>query len=178
MPVALRVEYSVGNAQGEQATASLSAVFERADAELRDFGKWIFPRLPSVFEQELRTQFGAEGHGPHAGSWAPLSASYEAWKAVRYPGQPILVATGKLREALTDSASPFAARDYSASEFAFGTAGVEYASLHQLGTVRMSARPPFDFGDVFEERLQQEAQLGIVEAVRAADPDSLLEVRP
>lgn len=178
MPVALRIDYSIGTAQGDAAMQSLAAVFDRADANLRDFGQYVFPRLGPVFEAELGGQFSTQGHGPFAGAWAPLSTAYAAQKAVDYPGQPLLVATGALREALTQASSPHAARDFTATDFAFGTVGLDYASFHQLGTGHMPARPPFDFTQDFEEALKRETQLGIVDAVRAADSEGLLQVTP
>ena len=104
-------------------------------------GRHVFPLLPPVFEAAEQRQFDAEGTGPVAGSWAPLSSMYAEWKAQKFPGQPILVATGALRDALTKSSSPLAARDWSSSTFQFGTADVEYASHHQLGTEKMPLFP-------------------------------------
>lgn len=176
MTVALRIEYSVGNAQGAQAVQSLAMAMERAGDNVKELGKYVFPRLMPVFETALKEQFMAEGRGPYAGPWAPLSAKYAAWKEVHYPGAKKLVRTGNLKAALTDSTSPFAARDYSASELAFGSQGLPYGSFHQTGTANMPGRPPFDFGDDVERRIQKAAQLGIVDAIRAADKEGLLGV--
>lgn len=166
--VALTVEYQVGDASGEQAVERLALAFERAGAELADFGKHIFPELVPVLEAAVEGQFDAEGAGPSSGPWAALSAAYAAWKEGVYPGQPLLVATGALRDALTVPTSAHALRDYSSAQFNFGTAGLEYASFHQTGTSRMPARPPFDFGPDFERELQRAAADGVRKAVREA----------
>ena len=173
--VAITLEYQVGNETGDQSLERLAVAFERAGAEMADFGKHIFPELVPVLEAGVERQFDAEGTGPTAGPWAQLSAQYAAWKEDNYPGQPLLVATGALRDALTVDGSAHALRDYSASMFNFGTQGLDYASFHQTGTSRMPARPPLDFGPEFERELVGAAAAGVRTAVREAS-DGLLEV--
>lgn len=173
--VAITLEYQVGGQTGEQSVERLAVAFERAGAECADFGKHIFPELVPVLEAGVRAQFDAEGGGPAAGAWAQLTAQYAAWKEGVYPGQPILVATGALQDALTVDGSAHALRDYSASMLNFGTQGLDYASFHQTGTSNMPARPPFDFGPEFERELVGAAAAGVRTAVREAS-DGLLEV--
>jgi len=173
--VAITLEYQLGGESGEQTLEHLAVAFERADAEAADMGKHIFPELVPVLEEAIDGQFEAEGAGPSAGAWQQLTAQYEAWKEGRYPGQPILVATGALREALTVDGSTHALRDYSSTQFNFGTTGLEYASFHQLGTSRMPARPPFDFGPDVEREMARAAADGVRKAVREAS-GGLLEV--
>lgn len=174
MTVALRIEYEVGNASGERALQTLQAALERAGDNVRDLGRYVFPKLIPVFEKAVGRQFDEEGRGPFAGKWAPLTEPYRAWKQANYPGQPTLVRTGTLREALTNSASPFAARDFSGGELVFGTRGVEYASFHQIGTSKMAGRPPFDFGTDTDREMRNAVQKGVVEAIRAADHEGVL----
>lgn len=171
----LKVEWAVGGQPGGDDTPQRMAVaFERAGHELADFGRYVFPKLVPVFEQELADQFAAEGRGPVAGGWAPLSEQYARWKEDNYPGQPILQREGRLHEALTSSSSPFAKRVYSGEEFDFGTVNVEYASYHQLGTGHMPARPPYDFGSDMERLLLQEGEAAAREAIAAAGADEYL----
>lgn len=174
----LSVEYQVGTETGDAALQTFQAAFERAGDELRDFGRHVFPRLTPVFEGALDEQFDARGGGPAAGQWAPLSPSYAEWKEKAFPGMPLLEATGDMRAALTQSSSPLAWREWSASQFSFGTAGVEYAGYHQMGAGRMPARPPFDFGPSFDEALTSALQLGVVDALKAARLDDVAEVTP
>jgi phage gpG-like protein len=169
--VAITVEYQVGQQTGEAVLERMAVAFERAGAECADFGKHIFPELVPVLEAGAKRQFDTEGSGPNAGAWAQLSAQYEAWKAGAHPGEPILVATGALRDALTVDGSTHALRDYSSTTFNFGTQGLEYASFHQLGTSRMPARPPFDFGPEFERELLRAAAAGVRAAVKEATAD-------
>lgn len=175
--VGLTVELVVGTESGD-ATQRISAAFERAGDEVRDLMKYAGPRLVPVFEDAETRQFAAEGDGPYAGHWAALSEAYAAWKAKKYPGKPLLVRTGELREALTSSSSPLAARDYSATQFAFGTVGLEYASFHQVGAAFMPARPPFDFDSEFENEFEAAAHLSVVDALKAARLDEFARVSP
>lgn len=175
--VAVTIEYQVGSATGELVLERMAVAFERAGAELADFSEHVFPRLQTVLEDAVREQFDAEGKGPQAGDWKPLTPAYEAWKEERFPGQPILVATGALRDALTVSGSAHALRDNSASQFNFGTQGLEYASFHQVGTTRMVARPPFDFVPAFEREMLQAAAEGVREGIKAATLDEYTTLR-
>lgn len=178
MPVAIRLEYGIGTKDGEEAVQSLAAAFERAGDEVARFGRYVFPRLLPILEAEVLGQFQAEGRGPVSGGWAPLSLAYAEAKRLVYGEQPILVATGKLRAALTSASSPFAVREYTDTAMAFGTDGVPYASFHQMGTAKMPARPEFDLTADFEKLMVQAGQLGLVDAIRAADKEGLLEVTP
>lgn len=171
--VAVTLEYQMGTATGEQVMERLAVAFERAGAEVADFGQHIFPRLVPVLESAVREQFDAEGRGPAAGAWRQLSEAYAAWKESAHPGQPLLVATGALRDALTVESSPGALRDYSAAQFNYGTQGVEYASFHQTGTSSMPPRPPFDFGPDVEREMVRAAAAGVREAVRQAGLEEL-----
>lgn len=135
--------YRLGGAEDSQAMEKFVAAFERAGEELRDFGKYLWPKLTPLLERRIGDQFDAEGGGAQ-GSWAPLSAQYAAWKEANYPGMPILRRTGAMYEGLT-SDSPFSLRQSDGDSYRFGTQGVTYASYHQSGTGRMPARPVFDF---------------------------------
>lgn len=172
----LSIEYQVGNVpSGEDTLERMSVAFERAGGELSDFGTHTFPKMVPVFEAELERQFGAEGRGPNVGGWAQLSPAYEEWKGQNYPGKPILERTGALKDALTDSSASHAFRDFSTTEFNFGTAGLEYASFHQSGTGRMPDRPPFDFTADFEREVQRVALEGARDALQASGADEFIE---
>lgn len=161
----LQIEFQVG---AEQGITVLTAAFERASAELADLSRYLFPRLTTLFESTMAAQFDAEGQGPQAGSWAPLSTSYSKWKEAHYPGQPKLVLSGSLRAALTTSNSPNALRTGDGDTFRFGTQGISYASFHQTGTGKMPARPPLDLGGDFEKGMRVAALAGIRQALREA----------
>jgi hypothetical protein len=153
------------------ALQKMAFAFERAGDNLRDLGKYVFPRLIPVIEAAEEAQFDAEGQGPQRGAWAQLSAAYEAWKSANYPGQTILKREGHLYGGLTQSSSPFALRRVTSDELDFGTIGVEYASWHQTGTGRMTDRPPFDFGEEFEAEARRAGIAGARDALEQAKVD-------
>lgn len=54
-----------------------------------------------IIIQSVEEQFGSTGS--HSGRpWAPLSAAYRKWKAIHYPGKPILERTGEMKRAMID----------------------------------------------------------------------------
>jgi phage gpG-like protein len=166
--IVLSVEWQIGGGPSEPSLHRFVTACERAGAELADVGKHILPKLLPVLEVETVKQFAAQGAGPQAGSWAPLSVSYARWKEAHFPGKPTLVRTGKLADALADSGAPGARRDITGDSLTFGTVGLPYASFHQTGTGKMPERPPFDFGPDFEAAMQGAVAQGVREAVRAA----------
>lgn len=171
--IVVRVEYQIGGGASEPTLARFTTAMERAGAELADVGKHVLPKLLPVLEVETGKQFDAEGSGPQAGSWAPLSVSYAKWKAAHFPGKPILERSGKLRAALTGPGAN-ARREVSGNELSFGTSGLPYASFHQTGTGKMPARPEFDFGPDFEAGMQAAAEDGVRQAIREGS-DGLIE---
>ena len=162
----LSIEYRIGSESGPDALQRMGVAFERAGAELADMGKHVFPLLSTVFEDAEARQFDAQGAGPARGAWDELSDAYAAWKAQHFPGEPLLVCTGALRDGLTLASSPFGSREWSASSFVFGTTGVPYASFHQSGTGTMPARPPFDLDSQFQDDLKAAAREGMMAAIR------------
>ena len=63
--------------------------------------------------------------------WAQLSADYKAWKDKKYPGQPILRATGRMQD--TAKIVPY--------QTGFKVNTTSYGAYNQFGTSRMPARP-------------------------------------
>jgi phage gpG-like protein len=158
--------YTPSGAKDELALHRMSVAFDRAGREFSAFGKRVFPLLQAALEKAVAAQFDAEGDGPSSGPWKPLSQTYAKQKARLFPGKPRLVRTGALRDALTQSSSPFANRAYTANEMQYGSQNVPYASFHQTGTERMPARPPFDFGQDAEDAINAAALQGAREAIR------------
>jgi len=140
---------------------------ERFGNNIEDFGKFVFPRVTSLFEKTIDGQFQARGHGTK-GPWKALSDDYKKWKDIHFPGKPLLEATGNMRAGLTNGSSGYAFRGTSPTVLAFGTQSVPYASYHQTGSPTLPVRPPFDFGSEFEDDLIQAMQLGVVDAARDA----------
>ncbi|RIJ76611.1 hypothetical protein D1871_11095 [Nakamurella silvestris] len=93
-----------------------------------------FERIGDQFAQAEMANFLTQG-----GGWAPLSPGYAAYKAARFPGRPILVRTGEMRDSLTHR--PFGIDTVGDTRAEFGTADPK-AKYHQHGTSKMPARPP------------------------------------
>lgn len=69
--------------------------------------------------------------------WPALSPAYARWKAANFPGKPILVRTGRLRDSLTSR--PLGIEEFSSKGVRLGS-DVEYAQFHQRGTPFMPRR--------------------------------------
>lgn len=63
--------------------------------------------------------------------WQQLSADYKAWKDKKYPGQPILRATGRMQD--TAKIVPY--------QTGFKVNTTPYGAYNQFGTSKMPARP-------------------------------------
>jgi len=78
---------------------------EQVSSGLTGYAKYLDGRVLSdsaravisSFRRAEREQFATHGHG----HWPPLSAAYAAWKTKHYPGKPLMVQSGKMRQALT-----------------------------------------------------------------------------
>lgn len=95
----------------------------------------MFNSMADVFARSQSQNFGSGG-GMY-GYWRPLSVEYASWKAVNFPGAPILTRTGRLRDSLTNR--PLGVEHIDNKRMVLGTA-VEYAGYHQHGTRRMPQR--------------------------------------
>lgn len=92
------------------------------------------------FREVQARQFNSEGSFG-SGGWAPLSPAYAAWKAKRYPGKPILVRTGALKESLTRR--PFGVEELEEQFMVIGS-DVEYGAYHQSGGGNLPRRRPVE----------------------------------
>ena len=115
-----------------------------------ELGKWArgpfrgraAEKIRDDFLGEVATSFKSRGRSTGR-SWAPLSPTYKAWKDSAYPGRPLLVLTGRLRESLTNARSRdsvYNRRQNGCKLVSLGTRG-PYAGYHQHGTSKMPRRP-------------------------------------
>lgn len=84
----------------------LDRAFTRLSIEIKDFTPALRD-AGDVIYTEIEHQFSSEGDP----SWQALSPRYAARKARKYPGKPILQATGAMHDSLTDPAAPGAVYD-------------------------------------------------------------------
>lgn len=105
-----------------------------------------------------RTNFILKGYG----KYAPLSAAYAEWKARKFPGRPILVRTGRLRDSVTDATRP--SKDtilvIKKDGMAHGSK-VPYSGFVQDGTRKMPARPYLFWDDARVRIVQRILQTGM-----------------
>ena len=94
----------------------------------------MFRALAARFKDSERKIFASEGQALGR-RWAPLSPDYAAQKARSYPGQPILVRTGRLRDSLTKTPT----LRFRGNTMEIGT-NVPYSQYHQNGEGRNPRR--------------------------------------
>lgn len=105
----------------------------RVDHKLRDL-RWLWGTLTDLFTEKEKQWFRSGGQG----AWPALSPAYAAWKARVYPGRPVMVREGDLRDQLTQPAKAVVAQT---DEVLFLGTTLPYAAFH-LGGPKMPARPP------------------------------------
>ncbi|MEO8483330.1 MAG: hypothetical protein ABI634_14045 [Acidobacteriota bacterium] len=130
---AFRLQMSIDGDVADVALVRLRGSLE----DLTDF--WRRYAAPKLY-RDIADNFDSEGGG--VGGWAPLSEDYAAWKAKHFPGRPILVRTGALKESLTfDGTSPGPEGIFDAGKggLVIGTK-LSYGKYHQRPT--KSGRPP------------------------------------
>lgn len=106
--------------------------------------------LREVMYPAVAERFAQSGPG-----WKPLSPLYAAYKRQRFGNQPILVATGKMRDALTGKSGSVYTVAQNWIQIRIDQA-TPYARYHQTGTKRIPARPPVSF------TTEQQVQMGAV----------------
>jgi phage gpG-like protein len=110
-------------------SARLRRIRDRASNE-----RTMFRGLIERFKNSERKIFQSEGQALGA-RWRPLSPEYAAAKDRSYPGQPILVRTGRLRASLVDTPSV----RFRGNTMEIGT-NVPYSQYHQNGEGRNPRR--------------------------------------
>ena len=81
--------------------------------------------------------------------WKPLSPAYAAWKGRHFPGRPLLVLRGPMKQSLTEESSRNAIFNRKGGRQLILGTRITYAKFHQYGTqypsgkTRMVARPMF-----------------------------------
>lgn len=98
--------------------------------EISDFRKFFTERLEPLMREHFSEVFATEGAAGKAGAWQPLTDAYAKRKAKKYPGKPILVATGELKMTMTDE-NRFQSQ---ASETEYTVYTPKVGIYHQKGT--------------------------------------------
>lgn len=113
--------------------AYLAAVQRFAD-EIADWTRFWNEYFKDAWYRHVQAHYETQGRST-GGPWPPLSESYGAWKQKHWPGLPIGVLSGALRESLTFQNDTNAVWRPSKDGLAVGSR-VPYALFQQLGTGR------------------------------------------
>lgn len=138
--------------------------FNRITAYISDFTS-LWPEVAKEFYGIEREQFDSIGAKGASGKWAALSKAYAVYKAKKYPGKPILQATGSLFASMTGFDAADSIFRPTATDLTIGTQR-EGAIYHQRETSRMPMRKVIDMTDDGKRRLQKAIQKGLVAFVR------------
>ena len=100
-------------------------------------------KIRDDFLDEVGESFASRGRSTGI-AWAPLSPAYAAWKNSAYPGRPLLVLTGRMKESFSASSRDliYNRKQKNYKMLTLGTR-VPYAGYHQSGTSKMPRRPLF-----------------------------------
>ena len=116
----------------KDAEKMLKKIVKRS-SDMRPVWRYAGRKLESSFSQNFLS-----GGALVPGKWAPLDASYAAWKAMNFPGQKKMFLSGKLFRSVSEL-SDKSVNKVNRLSAEFGT-NVEYAKFHQYGTTKMPAR--------------------------------------
>lgn len=138
--------------------------FERFTQDIKDL-RPAFENMVRDFRQIERMQF--ESAGGRATGWQPLSPRYAAYKARRYPGQPLMVATGDLRSSLTGHTSD-TIEEIEPLQLTLGTRDPK-AIFHHRGTRRgLPKRPLIELTEPDKRRWTNYIHRHLVDSAKAA----------
>jgi phage gpG-like protein len=146
----------------------LDRSFNRIERFISDF-RSVWPNAAKEFYAIEEQQFGSEGSHGASGRWAPLSLAYGKFKAIAFPGQPILKATTSLYESMTNPDAPDAIFRMEPNELTIGTKDPK-ALGHQRGVAKrnLPARPIISLTNDDKRRIQKAIQVGLVRFTREA----------
>lgn len=155
--------YFVGNVAGVEV---LNRAFNRVEEYISDF-RSIWPDVAAEIYAINAEQFESEGSAGASGKWAALSPAYARFKAIAFPGQPILQAEGHMVESLTDPEALDAIYRPEQNVLTIGSQDPK-ARAHHLGLGNLPARPIFSFSERQKRRIQKAIQKNLVEFTRRA----------
>ena len=128
---------------------------EEGMLDFRQLGAW--KAVASEFRKVEAEQFASEGSRGESGAWKPLTPKYAAIKSRKWGNKPILQASGKGYQSLTQEGAEGSVYEESAQELTLGTT-LKHMKPHQTGTSKMPARPPIDLTRDQKQRLMKPVQ--------------------
>lgn len=137
----------------------VTAKLRRLGERLRDPRPILEAIELGFYEVEVR-QFDSLGQG----QWPPLSERYRRWKERAYPGKPLMVREGDLREGLTQQGGAYQVRRLGSNTLELGTSRPG-AAAHQSGKV-LPLRKVIDVTPADEVGWLAEAEKQVRETIR------------
>jgi hypothetical protein len=101
-----------------------------------------FEVIADMFYDSEKKQFASQGDYASSG-WAPLTATYAAWKNKKYPGKTILELTGALYDSLTGPDSDEGTKTVTPDTLTIESSD-RSGPFHQFGTNKMPMRKPVE----------------------------------
>lgn len=129
----------------------------------------IWPLVEDDFYAQVKDQFKSEG-AAGGEKWQALTDEYAGWKAVKYPGKPILQRTGDLYKSLTSGSDPNAVKREERKTLTLGSS-VPYAIYHQSPAPRKSTlprRPEIMLTEKFKGGVQRTLQTYLIQMATAS----------
>lgn len=117
---------------------------QRFNEKISDFTPFWTEYFGPRWRQLIDNNYTTGGFG----TWLPLSPRYRAWKESKWPGIPVGVLSGALRESLTYVDDQYAVWRAGPQSLVVGTS-VPYAIYQQMGTSKMVSRPPLKMSPDF-----------------------------
>ncbi len=143
---------------------TLNRAFNRIEEFISDF-RSVWPAAAAEFYRIEAEQFDSEGAAGASGKWTPLSSAYEKFKAVEFPGEPILQASHHMIESLTDPEAFDAVYIPEPTQLTIGTRDPK-ALAHHRGKGRLPARPVISMSESQKRRIQKAIQRELVQFTR------------
>lgn len=124
-----------------------------------------WPAVVQVIRSHATKQFATEGSYGPGGGWKALSPKYAKRKAKKWPGRPILEASGQMKRSLVGHTTD-SILNYQPLSFGYGTKR-GYASYHQKGTPRMPQRKIIDLTETDKRDVTRAIQRELVRQARS-----------
>lgn len=116
-----------------------------------------FKSIGDSYRKEIKLIFDKQQPRDAGLRWAPLSQRYAEWKAKHFPGKPILVRTGSLKDSMTKKGSSGNITLIGGISAVFGS-DIDYGVYHDKGK---GHQPKRNFSEPSKRRI--EIFTGIVE---------------
>jgi phage gpG-like protein len=124
----------------------------------------VWPVVGDTVRGIVKEQFDTQG-AAGGDAWAPLQEQYGKWKAVHFPGMPILQRTGTGYRAMTQEGAPGSVFDYNERSMKVGT-DLGYLIFHQSRdgrAGRLPRRPIIQFTEAMKRAIFRPMQMYVIQ---------------